>query len=113
MSVPDRDLNILLHMIDYCDQIEEAIALFGRNYSVFQANTVYQNAVAMCLMQIGELSGHLTEEFKAAYPQQPWRQIKALRNLIAHHYGAVDVETAWDIVENDIPVMRSFCETLI
>lgn len=39
----------------------------------------------------------------------PWRQIKALRNIIAHNYASVDAETAWEILETDIPAMRAFC----
>ena len=70
---------------------------------------MYQNAVALCLLQIGELVGHLSDEFKASRPQIPWRQIKALRNIIAHNYASIDAETAWEIVETDIPVIRDFC----
>ena len=72
--------------------------------------TVYQNAVALCLLQIGELAGHLSEPYRSSHPDVPWRQIKALRNIIAHNYGSVDAETAWEIVQEDIPALRQYCE---
>lgn len=31
----NRDKNILKHIIEYCDQTEEAVALFGDNYIRF------------------------------------------------------------------------------
>ena len=64
----------------------------------------------MCLLQIGELVGHLSEEYRNAHPQMPWRQMRALRNIIAHNYGSVDAETAWEIVKEDIPMLRAYCE---
>ena len=66
--------------------------------------------IAMCLLQIGELAGHLSEEYRNEHPQMPWRQIKALRNIIAHNYGSVDADTAWEIVHEDIPVLREYCD---
>ena len=104
-----RDTSVLLHIVQYCDQISQAVARFGDDSVVFLSDKIYQNAVALCLLQIGELAGVLSDEFKLSHPQQPWRQIKALRNIIAHNYGAVDAETAWEIVRTDIPSLRSFC----
>ena len=63
----------------------------------------------MCLLQIGELAGHLTEAYRTAHPEMPWRQIRALRNIIAHSYGSVDAQTAWEIVKDDIPILRDHC----
>lgn len=49
-----RDENILIHIVAYCDQINEAVLHFGRDEAIFFADKVYQNAVALCLLQIGE-----------------------------------------------------------
>ncbi len=110
MSETERDLSILAHIVRYCDQIDETIRRMGDDGQVFASDTVYQNAVALCLLQIGELAGHLSETYRDTHPAMPWRQIKALRNIIAHNYGSVDAETAWEIVKDDIPALRQFCE---
>lgn len=110
MSESERDLSILEHIIRYCNQIDEAVQRFGNDGQIFASDKVYQNAVALCLMQIGELAGHLSEPYRTAHQDIPWRQIKALRNIIAHNYGAVDAETAWEIVQEDIPDLRKYCE---
>lgn len=110
MSESERDLSIPEHIIRYCGQIDEAMKRFGNDGQVFASDTVYQNAVALCLLQIGELAGHLSDSYRSAHPAMPWRQIKALRNIIAHNYGSVDAETAWEIVREDIPALWHYCE---
>ena len=52
----------------------------------------YRNSVCMSLLQIGELTGHLTEDFREGTKDSIyWPAIKGMRNLFAHNYGAVDV----------------------
>lgn len=109
MNGLERDEHILAHIVEYCDQISETIKYFGKDETKFGENFIYQNALAMCLMQIGELAGSLSEEYRNSHPQMPWRQIKALRNIIAHHYGSVDTKTAWEIAQEDIPELKDFC----
>ena len=73
----------------------------------------YRNAAALCILQIGELVGKLTDEFRAQHPAVPWRQIKAMRNIVAHSYGTVDPETTWEIITDDIPILKKYCEAII
>ena len=73
MKPLNRDHSILEHIISYCDQIEQTIDRFGNDYAVFQADPIYRNAVALCILQIGELVGKLSEEFRNKYPSIPWR----------------------------------------
>lgn len=60
----------------------------------------------MCVLQIGELAGKLTDDFREKYPGAPWRQIKGMRNIVAHSYGTVDPETTWEILNEDIPALK-------
>ena len=113
MKPLDRDLRILRHMVTYCEQIEQTITRFGDSEEIFSSDPIYRNAVALCIFQIGELVGTLSDDFKSAYPAIPWRQIKAMRNIVAHRYGTVDAETTWEIIKNDIPVLKKYCLTVI
>ena len=112
MKPLDRDLSILDHMIAYCDQIQQTIDRFGNSYEVFSEDVIYRNAVALCILQIGELVGKLSDDFRKQYHDIPWRKIKAMRNIVAHSYGTVDAETTWEVITEDVPRLKQYCETL-
>lgn len=109
----DRDISILEHIVSYCDQIAETVQRFGNDYAVFSKDNIYRNATALCILQIGELVGKLSDDFKAEHSSIPWRQIKAMRNIVAHSYGSVDPETTWEIISDDIPDLRQYCCKII
>ncbi len=108
----NRNADVLKHIVDYCNEINNTIERFGNNCEIFSNDTVYQNAVALCVLQIGELTTHLTEEFKNTYNEMPWNQIKALRNVAAHNYGKIDREILWETISNDIPKLQDYCNRI-
>ena len=44
--------------------IMRSVERFGNDKAVFDADRDYRNSVCMSLLQIGELTGHLTEDFR-------------------------------------------------
>lgn len=105
---------ILRHMIEYAKQIEEANAMFNASEEELKNNSVYRNAAALCILQIGELANRLTEDYRSMTESQiPWRAIRGLRNIVAHHYGKIDYKSLWETINQDIPVLREFCENQI
>jgi uncharacterized protein with HEPN domain len=113
MKPLDRDANILEHIISYCDQIQQTVERFGNDYALFETDPIYRNATALCILQIGELVGKLTDDFRAQHSSIPWRQIKAMRNIVAHSYGSVDPTSTWEIVIHDIPTLRQYCQSIL
>ena len=109
MKPLDRNIRILEHIIGYCDQIEETIQRFGNSYDIFSSDAIYRNAAALCVLQIGELAGKLTDEFRLSHPGAPCRQIRGMRNIVAHSYGTVDPEITWEILTEDIPKLKAYC----
>jgi len=60
-------------------------------------------------LQIGELVSVLSDGFKEENTAIQWREIKLLRNIVAHRYGQVDYDIIWDICCRDIPDLMDFC----
>lgn len=108
-----RDRSIVEHILDYCIRIDETASYFNRSKEVFTENHVFRDAVALCVLQIGELTGVLSDEIKMKYVNIQWRQIKALRNIVAHKYGTVDAEVLWEILTSDVPQLQSDCEKIL
>ena len=113
MKPLDRNASILEHIISYCDQIQQTVERFGDDYALFESDSIYRNAAALCILQIGELVGKLTDDFREQHPEVPWRQIKAMRNIVAHSYGSVDPETTWEIITSDIPYLKRYCQVIL
>jgi len=105
----NRDEKILERIIVYCDEIFISREMFGEEKEVFLSNVVYKNSVALCILQIGELTTHLTDDFKSRYKDVPWVQIKAMRNVVAHNYGSIDGDVLWETVMGDIPELKEYC----
>ncbi|MBR5382219.1 MAG: DUF86 domain-containing protein [Clostridia bacterium] len=113
METIERDQNILRHILIYCDQIETAHRDFGRSEERFRESTTYQNAIAMCILQIGELVGRLSSAFQEAHPEIPWRKIRGMRNYVAHEYGTIDVSLVWYTAGASIDELHSFCSSYL
>lgn len=112
MKPLDRNISVLKHILLYCEQIEQTIIRFGDEYVLFESDPIYRNAVALCILQIGELVGKLTDEFRKDHSAIPWRQIKAMRNIVAHQYGTIDAEITWEIITEDIPTLKNYCQNI-
>ncbi|MBQ0102099.1 MAG: DUF86 domain-containing protein [Firmicutes bacterium] len=106
----ERDKSVLMHIADHCEDIGGFIERFGNDFGVFVKDRAYFNAVSMCILQIGELSGALSEEYRAATSERiPWQNIRGMRNLVAHAYGSLDEELVWETATDDIPALLGFC----
>lgn len=108
-----KNINILKHISIHCNTIEIALKSVNYDYELFFKNIIVRDAVSMNLLQIGELSGHLSDEFKQNASDIPWREIRAMRNLFAHNYSNMDVQKIWHTAKDDAPALKSFCQKVI
>lgn len=114
MNNSNSDLQRIEHMKRYCDDVAKTIQRFGSNYDIFLNDTDYLNSISMSIMQIGELSIGLTDEFKRKTSEQiQWGLIRGIRNMYAHTYAKMDKLSIWETAINDIPGLLHFCEKVI
>ena len=104
-----RDESCLKHIIDYCGQIEGTLAEFGDDREMLDKSNTFKNALCLCVLQIGELSGILSDDFKNTHNEMPWRDIKIMRNIVAHRYGTIDAAMLWETAHSDIEQLKNFC----
>lgn len=93
MTAQSRDTQILEKIQGYCNDIMFTHTEYAHDYHTFCTNPTYRNAIALCLMQIGELVKHPSPEFISSHTSIPWRAIRGMRNVVAHEYGNIDLET--------------------
>jgi uncharacterized protein with HEPN domain len=113
MDNVNKNISIVEHILKYCQEISIMVKRFGDTFDEFNGDFAYKHACSMCILQIGELTAHLTDDFKQAYDDIPWRSIKAMRNVAAHAYGNMSIENTWATVSQDIPVLLSQCASIL
>ena len=109
----NKDISILRHILNYCEQIKETGKEFNNSKKLFLESATFHNAICLCLLQIGELVSIFSDEFKESHSEIQWREIKLLRNIVAHRYGQIDYDIIWDICLSDIPELTDFCITIL
>jgi len=109
----NRDEILLSKIIQYVDEITITVERYQLDYDKFVADFVVKNAIAMCILQIGELVGKLSDDLKLKYNAMPWNSIKALRNIAAHNYGEIDLEILWETATSDVFVLKDYCQKII
>lgn len=104
---------VINKMIKYCQDIEELMIRFHKDYNAYKNDISFQYACNMCIIQIGELANRLSEEVKETGDDIPWSAIRAMRNLHAHDYERVDLEIVWNTLMYDIPDLQVKLERLL
>ena len=105
------DLQRIKHIRDYCTEIEKTVTRYGRAFAIFDSDPDYQRSVSFSILQIGELSGGLSQEYRQATADRvQLGPIKGMRNLVAHNYGSMSREIIWETATTDIPALKRFCE---
>lgn len=96
---------------DYLDHMRQA-ALDARSFvqgldlQDFRSDKRTQQAVVMCLVIIGEAATKVMDtamDFVEAHPQVPWRNMRGMRNRIAHGYFDINLEVVWNTVQTALP----------
>jgi uncharacterized protein with HEPN domain len=99
------DTVYLKHIGDALDQIETY--LLGKSFEEFMSNKMLQDAVVRQLEIVGEATRNVSDNFRRRDRSIPWGQIVGMRNRIAHDYLNVDMEIVWDIVSQDLPLLKT------
>ena len=93
-----------------CDVLVE---LTRMDVDAFVADIRTQWAVEMGLIRIGEAVNRIPEDVLTRFPDQPWRQIVAMRNFAAHQYDDLDPGRVWRTVTRDVPALRAYLEDVV
>jgi uncharacterized protein with HEPN domain len=107
------DRQCLEKMLSYCDRAIALLEICEYNYERFKSDQFFLS-ISMIEMQMGEITTHLTEEFKKDTKNQvPWQMMKDMRNMFAHAYDGMDRKIIWDTAIESIPELKKFCENYL
>jgi len=62
---------------------------------------------------LGEEANKLPKDFTDLYPEVPWKQMRGMRNRIAHNYYGTEKDILWQIINEDITELHEQIEKII
>ena len=98
------DAIYLQHILECIARIEQYTHA-GR--ADFMAATLIQDGVIRNLQTLGQSALKLSDALKSAHPEVDWKSIVGLRNVLVHDYLGVNVARIWEIVERDLPDLKT------
>ena len=91
-----------------------AIEYMGtRSLEQFLSNDMVQSAVVRCIEVIGEAARLVSDETRQHAPAIPWPLIVGMRHILAHDYGAVNLDKIYEVVRERLPELLPQIAALI
>lgn len=100
--------------IDYLGHMPDALRL-ARSYTENQKKADFledrktQQAVILNILIIGEAATKLANEypeFVTKHPAFPWKQIRGMRNRMAHGYFEINLDIVWETLQQSLPELE-------
>lgn len=98
------DLQRIEHMIEIANSLLGFVADITE--AEYAASMEKQYAVKFAFVMLGEDAALISDEIKNKYPDIPWRQIKSMRNTVAHDYNKTDEKIIWETITANIEPLR-------
>ncbi len=103
-----RDKASLIDIINAAKRIQKFTE--NINKSVLAANEEKQSAILYQVIIIGEATKRLSSDFREKYNHIPWKDMAGMRDILAHQYDRVNINTLWDVIQSDIPELLEMIE---
>lgn len=99
--------------LDILEAIERIERYSKKGRKEFGKSELLQTWIVHHLQIIGEASRKLSNAARKTYPEIPWAQIIAMRNILVHDYFGVDTEEVWAAVKKDIPRLKGALKSIL
>ena len=106
-----RDISERLR--DIKEAIKQITKYTDSGRQAFDQDELVQIWVIHHLEIIGEAVRSIPQEFKNNHQEVPWKQISRMRNVLIHIYFGVDQDIIWEVVEHDLPLLKSSVESIL
>ena len=101
----------MLHILEAINEIQ--LYTDSSDLKKFLADSMMRFACVKQIEIIGEAANYITPEIKATFSDLEWTQIIGMRRILVHEYFGMDFELIWQVIINDLPILKEKIETVI
>lgn len=109
-QVDDRTRSSLSDIVRFAELAQQVVS---RGRAVFDSDALLPLAAEAVVLKLGEAITRLPTTFTTAHPEIPFREVRGMRNLMAHRYELVDPTILWTALSVDIPLLASQMQALL
>ena len=106
-----KEKGILIYIIKHCNRIDDKIK--NQTFEIFSSDDDLKEIISFNVLQIGELVKNLSPDLLKQYPKMPWKEIKGMRDWVAHGYGTINLQEVWKTATKEIKPLKEYCELII
>lgn len=102
-----REFNLLEHMLEAVQSVRGYT--HGVRKEEFIRDRKTQQAVILNILIIGEAATRIENEktdFAIGHPEIPWKQMRGMRNRMAHGYFEIDLDVVWETIRRALPELE-------
>lgn len=97
-----------------CSEIDLALKFIGdKKLEEFLSDELVKHAVGMSAINIGELTKHLSMEFRQNYPEISWKKAAAFRDVVAHKYETLNMTVVYNTITESFSEMKLQIEKIL
>ena len=106
-----RNKELLTDITEAIDRI--GIYIKELNYEKFLQDIKTQDAVIRNIEIIGEAVKNLSKDLREKHKEIEWKDVAGMRDKIIHFYFGVKWEIVWDVIKNEIPLLKEKIEKIL
>jgi len=72
----------------------------------FMRSTKLQDAIIRRIEMIGEAVKNIPKTITENYLEIQWKRIAGMRDILVHDYLGIDLNTTWQVAQNEIPQLK-------
>jgi uncharacterized protein with HEPN domain len=107
----ERDNASLIDLVNAAKRVLQFAR--GMDKTALSKDEEKQSAILYQVIIIGEATKRLSIAYRSQHPEVPWKDIAGMRDILAHQYDRVNLNTLWDVIQTDIPELLKLLQPLL
>ncbi len=115
MNKNTRIMYKFARMYEYVQDMMTICREYSFDYETMLSDKFNRYAVGMCILQLGEQAAQIRDIDQELYadPEYSLKNIKGMRDRIAHGYADIDFLIVKNVLKNEVPLLEAKIQNLI